>query len=245
LHVDLWWRGENIAHDPGSYLYRSQLRWDGALAGASVHNTVLVDGEDPMTRAGPFLWVDWAQAEVLGSWESSGGTIQATAAQHDGYRGICHRRTVVRAGERVWLVVDDVLGAGNHRVTLGWNLPDSRAKLKGRTLRFQTRPGAVELAVDAGELSLYRAGGLVDGAGAEDASAAWGWFAPRYGRKEPSLRLVSEARGMLPIRIVSTWQLGPRRGAPEVEWSPPGEGMAAVRRVAVGSSWLKISEGQR
>ncbi len=76
LHLDLWWRGFNLARDPGTFSYNSPPPWDNPLAHTAVHNTLSVDDCDQMTRAGRFLWLDWAQAEVSsyeeaedGSWE--------------------------------------------------------------------------------------------------------------------------------------------------------------------------------
>jgi len=57
--------GLNVAHDPGTYLYNAAPPWDNALAGSDVHNTVTVDGGDQMLRAGRFLYLDWAQAQVV------------------------------------------------------------------------------------------------------------------------------------------------------------------------------------
>ncbi|MEX1071664.1 MAG: heparinase II/III family protein [Anaerolineales bacterium] len=65
LHLDLWWRGLNIAQDAGSYLYTAPQPWDNALTSARVHNTLTVSGREPMTRAGRFLWLDWAQGKVV------------------------------------------------------------------------------------------------------------------------------------------------------------------------------------
>jgi len=31
---------------------------------AGVHNSLTVDGQDPMQRAGRFLWLRWAQARM-------------------------------------------------------------------------------------------------------------------------------------------------------------------------------------
>jgi asparagine synthase (glutamine-hydrolysing) len=40
LHVDLWWRGLNIACDAGTYLYSGEGIWRNGLAHTAVHNTV-------------------------------------------------------------------------------------------------------------------------------------------------------------------------------------------------------------
>jgi Heparinase II/III-like protein/Heparinase II/III N-terminus len=243
LHVDLWWRGENVALDPGSYLYQAPAPWDGGLAEADVHNTLTMDGDDPMERAGPFLWLDWAQAQLLGLWESRDGTIQMAAAEHHGYRGVTHRRTLVRAGESTWIVVDDVIGVGAHRVCLGWNLPDLRWKLRGQTIGLRAREGPVELSVEGGELSVFRAGKCLAGGPAPKASTRWGWWAPVYGRREPGLRVVAVRQASLPLRLVSWWRLGGgRTGAPKVEWNPPGEGEAAIRRLRLAGAVLKVDK---
>ncbi len=46
LHADLWWRGVNVARDPGTFAYNAAPPWDNALATASVHNTLTIDGLD-------------------------------------------------------------------------------------------------------------------------------------------------------------------------------------------------------
>jgi hypothetical protein len=64
LHMDLWWHGINLARDAGTYLYNGPAPWNNGLAGTAVHNTVTVNQQDQMRRAGRFLWVDWAQASA-------------------------------------------------------------------------------------------------------------------------------------------------------------------------------------
>ena len=72
LHVDLWWRGVNLARDAGTYLYNGEPPWNNGFAGTAVHNTVTVDRQDQMRRAGRFLWLDWAQASGQSSGPQSG-----------------------------------------------------------------------------------------------------------------------------------------------------------------------------
>jgi hypothetical protein len=151
LHLDLWWRGLNIAQDAGTYLYNGQPPWDNALTDSAVHNTVTVNGMDQMTPAGRFLYLDWAQASVLATDSADrhvggqavadpDGAWQRLTAQHDGYRrlGVLHRRIVTaQAGPR-WLVEDILMadmasrGASNgqndpaqvYTTCLNWLLPD-------------------------------------------------------------------------------------------------------------------------
>lgn len=75
-----------------------------------MHNTVAVANRDQMTRAGCFLWVDWAQAESTKYHVSKARVVEAW---HDGYSriGVHHRRAVLYSEQQdFWIVVDDVPG---------------------------------------------------------------------------------------------------------------------------------------
>ena len=113
LHVDLWWRGVNIAPDPGTYLYNAPPPWDNSLAAGFVHNTLTLDGQDQMTRAGRFLWLDWAQAEILAHEVDDQVQILRVTAEHDGYRrlGALHQRTLLRQ-PTAWKVTDAFIPYG-------------------------------------------------------------------------------------------------------------------------------------
>ena len=76
LHVDLWWRGLNIAQDAGTYLYNADPPWDNRLTAAQLHNTVTVNGRDQFTRAGRFLYLDWFNAYRRGSLEADPAILQ-------------------------------------------------------------------------------------------------------------------------------------------------------------------------
>ncbi len=243
LHVDLWWRGVNVALDPGSYLYRAPAPWEGGLAEAALHNTVTVDGGEPMERAGPFLWLKWAQAAGVGRWASGEGSIDVVTAEHDGYRPVVHRRTVARMGESEWWVVDDLRGPGSHRLTLGWNTPNVRWSTRGKQVTFHLGAGGVRLSIDGGDVAVYRAGELVAGAAAPGAWPAWGWRSPGYGRVEPCLRVVASVEVNLPARFVSRWSLGRERGErARVRLAPTGKGPSAIASVRLGRTTLEIGE---
>ena len=143
----------------------------------------------------------------------------------------------------MWIVVDDVIGVGAHRVCLGWNLPDLRWELRGQTIGLRAREGPVELSVEGGELSVFRAGECLAGGPAPEASTRWGWWAPVYGRRQPGLRVVAVREASLPLRLVSWWRLGGgRTAAPKVEWNPPGDGEAAIRRLRLAGAALKVDK---
>lgn len=254
LHFDLWWHGVNVAGDAGSFSYKSPDPWDNALAGAVAHNTVVVDGLEPMRRAGRFLWLDWAQGTLTGRWRSANGRLEVLAAQHDGYRrlAITHRRTVARIDSDLWLVVDDLLGQGEHTARGCWLLPDwPSPSLKGERLSLGISQGYLALQVEApGDLmsapiihqGVYRAGILVTGEGVAEPSPVWGWRSPTYALREPALSLVSEIAGPLPLRLVTWVCFGqPPAATLHVEWNAPGVGLAAVSELGLERERLDIA----
>lgn len=225
LHLDLWWRGNNIACDAGSYLYNAPPPWDNSLARTAVHNTLMVGGQEQMTHAGRFLWLDRAQAEVLEyNPHPQNGQIWAVA-QHDGYRkvGLIHRRKVCWDGAG-WLVEDDILpqstssGSKAVNVALHWLLPDWPWHFAQETpprLRLQAPDGWLSILVETmtgmemepgeGQYQLARAGALVSGEG--DVEPNRGWRALTYGDKEPALSLRYTLYGKLPLRLITRWEL--------------------------------------
>ena len=209
LHFDLWWGGRNIACDPGTYLYNGAAPWDNGLTGAHVHNTVVVDDQEPMTRAGRFLWLDWSRGDLLGRWRSNNNGLEVLCAEHDGYRriGVVHRRTVVRAGKDIWVVIDDICGVGSHTARAGWLLPDSEWRFEGDELNLTLSRDRLTMRTLGAEgvIGVYRAGILVGGEPLSGEGTLWGWRSLTYATKEPALRIVSESRGNLPLRLETWW----------------------------------------
>lgn len=213
LHVDIWWRGLNIAQDAGSYLYTAPPPWDNALASARVHNTITVNEREPMTRAGRFLWLDWARAKIITTTLGKDSRLIAAAAEHDGYQrqNVIHRRDVTWSTDR-WVVTDRLLPIDERktsiRARLHWLLPDWDWQMDTQEIRIESPHGEIDISVDVSvgdltELQLFRAGELLHGAGSAD--AIMGWASPAYGVKIPALSFITDAVGPLPITIISTW----------------------------------------
>src|SRR6202521_1658272 len=204
LHVDLWWHGLNLARDAGTYLYNGEPPWNNGLAGTAVHNTVMVDRRDQMRRAGRFLWLDWAQASGRSFSTCLSASLSQTSAdspncfegEHDGYRrlGVKHRRTVRCVTEDAWVIVDDLLGAGEHELRLQWLLPElpfeviadspfcavlSAEKARFHWNIFSSSPGCTALIRGGKILS-----GNIEGRNREEASV--GWEFPLHGELLPA-----------------------------------------------------------
>ncbi len=209
LHVDVWWRGQNMAIDPGTFSYNAPTPWNNPLATAAYHNTVTVNGRDQMTRAGRFLWLPWLAGEQHSlrygsrSRETSGRARTLTSSatplcywqgQHDGYNrtsgGAVHRRGVLRIGEEHWLMLDRLESSREHTFRLHWlfadfpyDFDDDEASLTLHTLAGEF---GIRWATLSGEFthSVVRA----------DDTSPRGWRSRGYQRREPALSLEVVAR---------------------------------------------------
>ena len=218
LHLDLWWKGINLARDPGTYLYNGPSPWNNGLAGTAVHNTVMVDRQDQMRRAGRFLWTDWAQAS--GSLFASPGSPHADCfeGEHDGYRrlGVTHRRIVQWLSGAGWVIVDQIEGIGEHDVRLHWLLPDFLCEASDSPFEvgFVSGEDRVRWNIFAsvpGNGSLIRSGKPVwtgsnkispQEYGCADTQLL-GWESPTYGDLQPAISLLYQLRSPLPVRLVT------------------------------------------
>jgi hypothetical protein len=233
LHLDLWWRGMNVALDPGTYLYNTPPPWDNSLARTEVHNTITLDNKDQMTRAGRFLWLDWAQAEIVSCQTAQDNTLTSLTAQHDGYlsMGTLHKRRVVPHKDG-WWVRDELLPCGRQpkgqaasRARLHWLLPDwpwelihnenQGEKMDIYCLRVKSPHGWLSLQIEMTvahlsqrqttdrQIQLTRAGQLVYGSG--QVCPTWGWISPTYNIKLPALSFAICQSGRLPLSFTSRW----------------------------------------
>jgi heparinase II/III-like protein len=210
LHADLWWRGINIARDAGTYLYNGEPPWNNGLSRTVVHNTVTVDGRDQMRSAGRFLWIDWAQAS--GRLRSSSSTDYADCfeGEHDGYErfGVTHRRMVRWLPGAGWVIVDDLLGAGEHELRLHWLVADLPLEAADSPFRVRFRSSEERfswtiLSSCAGESAIIRAGKSSNPEIAGKDLPLLGWESPTYAELRPAVSLLHRTQGPLPVRFVT------------------------------------------
>ncbi len=212
LHVDLWWRGVNVALDPGTYQYNAAPPWDNALVSSMVHNIVVVDRQEQMSPVGRFLWLDWAQSEVLAHEVNQEGHLAWVSAEHNGYRklGVFHQRKL-SAIARGWLVNDTIRPMGKpegneHEVQVRWLLPDWDWTFDSQDSLHLVGPDfSLQLKIEGAEsFTLIRAGESLYGKIIPEPT--WGWWSPTYGVKVPALLLVGSRTAKLPLEMKSTWR---------------------------------------
>lgn len=188
LHTDIWWRGENVAIDAGTYSYNAAPPWNTPLARTGYHNTVTVDGRDQMDRVGRFLWLPWLCAQQSPIVLSERGLFSYWEGAHDGYKRLAspvkHRRGILRIGEEHWLIVDSLRSNEPHTYRLHWLLMDVPYELNEPqhqlTLKTSHGPYNIRIAVDTStELTCVRA----------DQLSPRGWHAPHYGERQPAVSM--------------------------------------------------------
>lgn len=192
LHLDVWWKGINVALDPGSYSYNPQGAMQNGLAGTEFHNTVSVGGQNQMTKVGRFMWLPWAHSVLLGTGRSRGGHLAWMEGIHLGYKqlpwGPIHRRVIISISGQWWLVLDYLMG-GRQISRLHWLLADAPHSWdrEARCLILKYPIGDYQLVVDANcdrsEAEMLRA----------DPTSPRGWCSPFYQSLEPAISLALHA----------------------------------------------------
>jgi hypothetical protein len=181
LHVDLWIHGQNIAIDAGTFLYSGQGIWRNGLAHTSVHNTVTVDNKDQMTMLSRFTWTNWSKGKVLNHEKN------LWQGEHDGYKPVSHKRTVMALDDDRWLVIDNLTANESHHYALHWLLGDFPFKQKENSVLLVLNEMKYKIQVGItdgnGNFSLVRA----------DSNSTRGWRSRYYGHKEPAISVMLEA----------------------------------------------------
>jgi hypothetical protein len=192
LHVDIWWRGLNIAVDPGTYSYNAPAPWSNPFAHTRYHNTVIVDGLDQMEQSHRFLWLPWIRGRSLGRAISENRCVSLWQGTHDGYERlhdpVTHRRALLRLGDDHWLVIDSLSGREPHAFRLHWLLADLPYETDGSAnavaLEVLSDPYRVALAASAPDARF--------GIKRADPDGPAGWRSGYYHHREPTIAMTLE-----------------------------------------------------
>ena len=194
LHTDIWWQGQNIAIDAGTYSYNAEFPWNNPLAHTQYHNTVTVDARDQMERAGRFLWLPWLRGNVRVKVRSAEGHLSYWEGEHNGYQRlldpVTHRRGILKMPEELWLVVDDLRGRKEHNYRLHWLFSDwpYEWQAEDALLKLNTQKGTYHVSflsnVPENEFTFYRG----------DEASPKGWQAPCYMTRIPALSFSMAAK---------------------------------------------------
>ena len=112
LHVDLWYKENNILVDCGSYKYNTDIADLKYFRGTESHNTVMLEDFDQMLKGNRFISYYWSQAlntEVLESDEYYEFTGELSCYQYISKK-IVHKRNVrVYKHQNKWEFTDEII----------------------------------------------------------------------------------------------------------------------------------------
>ena len=208
LSLTLSLGGRPFLIDPGTSTYTMDPRLRDRMRRSFNHNTVSVDGRPQSVPAAAFHWATTANARLLASRHNEG--FDWAEATHDGYAPIEHRRSVIRADDAGWFVVDEVRAPDAHDENAmhsaaahwtfhpGWML---HTDARGRLRATHVEGDEAWLLFDAGELTLLHG----------DEETGLGWYAPVYGTLVPTWTARVARTAPLPCSMLS-W-MGAAAGA--------------------------------
>lgn len=214
LHVSIWREGQALVLDAGTFRYNGASEFENRLKYAALHNGVVIDGREPLTDAGKFLWLDWASARIL-----ENGTAVVSAEV------LAFRRFGAKAVRRLsrtdfgWRVADDLdFTPGALRIAqLNWLVPDGELDilLDGRNILIQRAGYKIRLTVEgsaviAAGLVVIRNGQIIRTLGnparIEPERVRWmGVISPTYAEIHPAISFVYSVSGTGTLRLITDW----------------------------------------
>ena len=133
FHFDLWYKGENVLCDAGSYSYNPPKEESNIdLKSVNHHNTISFDGQEQMPKLSRFLLGNWVKPKEIGEIiNSSEGTVSWNGCYIDNYKNRHQRKIVVKSSE--W-IIEDTLSGNFSTAIIGFNLNTLSCELKGNQL---------------------------------------------------------------------------------------------------------------
>lgn len=117
LHLDLWYDGDNILRDAGSYKYNTNEKDLKYFWGTKSHNSLTLGDNDQMLKGGRFIWYYWTQSlnaqltEVDDEYVFNG---LISAFRHIDKKVLHKRQVIKKKSESYWIVIDEM----NHNTDL-------------------------------------------------------------------------------------------------------------------------------
>ena len=111
LHLDVWYKGENILLDGGSYMYNTDEDTVRYFAGSESHNTIMLGDYDQMQKGMRFVWfypptLLYARINEESLAYVFEGTVNAFKQIDDGI--VVHRTIKKMKGNPEWIIKDAI-----------------------------------------------------------------------------------------------------------------------------------------
>jgi hypothetical protein len=203
LHVDIFWKGLNVAIDGGSYMYNDEIQYHKYFMGTRSHNTVVVNGLDQMLLFRRFKWLYWTKAKLI-KFDNSN-----IIGEHYGYQRlsakILHKRKVEILNNKDFLIVDVLTQKKNIIATydLHWLLNDFPYEME----KIEKNLHKIRLHTNKGNYYIFLYGYKVDDFFVKRAFAddkyPDGWQSRYYGERTPALSFHMISKSSMGAKFVT------------------------------------------
>lgn len=120
LSVVLAAYGTYFLVDPGTYTYYGDFKWRNYFRNIKAHNTVIIDDNDPVKMEEIFEFDSIPIVEIKNY--SASNKFDFIIAKHQGYKSLCHTRSIVFIKQEYWVIMDLIEGQGEHIYDLYFHL---------------------------------------------------------------------------------------------------------------------------
>lgn len=193
--------GRSFIVDPGRHLYDwSEVSYLAHLKSTAAHSTIMIDSAGQHSRARPDTWISQGPQDM--GWAVSDKEVRAHGVYDLGYGednaiDVVHRREIVFAGQRFWLIFDTVEGEGEHLVESRFQFAPCKLSVDGTTahtcfddanllLLASSHEGSATIRVEEGQENPRR-----------------GWYSNSYGKICPAPSLLFATKTALPFRTAT------------------------------------------
>lgn len=124
LHLDIWYKGENILRDSGTHQYNTDATLLDYFMGSKSHNVVMVENYSQMLKGGRFIWYYWTQ-KLNANWKETAdefifsGKIKAFGFLN---KKASHQRIIhVSKISPQWIVKDELINLDDYLMKQLWH----------------------------------------------------------------------------------------------------------------------------
>ncbi len=104
FHLDVWYKGENIFCDAGTFSYNTNKDFKGNFQGTVGHNTVLINDKNQMEQVLNFGWSNWTKAKCI---DFSKNHFVGENYAYQKKFGIIHKRDIKLKDDKI-IVIDNI-----------------------------------------------------------------------------------------------------------------------------------------
>jgi len=204
LSFILHFKGKPLLIDPGTGMYNGPPQWRSYFRSAAAHNTVRIDGEEPIRPLDTFRWECSLRIRPDSPRSGNGWRLLSGALRMG---SVTHRRLAIHLHETAIIMVDRVDGSGEHDIEWRLHLDPrwSVTPLESRVVTMRHETAAVDILLPGGD--------TCDVSVLEGSTDPWGgWYSRYYGSIVPTTTILSRKRTGFPT--VSAMALKPAGSAP-------------------------------